>query len=250
MDHPGARILVMAKAPVAGRAKTRLEPLLGPAGCARLQEVLVRHTVATVADLAPVYVAVAGARELVGRLVGDAPMFDQCDGDLGQRMTAAIVHVRAAPAPVTDSHRRTARLAAPYRPTRAAGPADSRPVPAVVVVGTDCPQLSAEHVGAALARVAAGDDVAFGPARDGGYYLVALAASTPAAPVFALPADAWGGPEVLELSLAAAQRAGLRAGLIGVEHDLDTPDDAAVARADPRVPPHIAALLHAAQAAR
>lgn len=212
MDQPRARILVMAKAPVAGRAKTRLEPLLGPVGCARLQAALVAHTVATAAGLAPTAVAVAGDEALVTSLTGGVPTFAQCDGDLGARLTAAVEHARDGAA--------------------------------IVVVGTDCPQLAAAHVDAALRGIGAGDDVVFGPAHDGGYYLVALAAGTPAAPVFDLPPDAWGGAEVLALSRAAAARAGLRAGLIGVEHDLDTPQDAATALADPRTPPAVAALLH------
>ena len=37
--------LVMAKAPRAGEVKTRLEPLLGPEGCARLQAALIRNAV-------------------------------------------------------------------------------------------------------------------------------------------------------------------------------------------------------------
>lgn len=205
----------MARAPVAGRAKTRLEPLLGPEGCARLQAALVRHTAAVAAGIGETSVAVAGPPDLVAPLVpAGVTLFPQADGDLGARITAAVAHVRAGSGPV-------------------------------VVVGTDCPQLGPAHVRGALDRLAAGDDVVFGPARDGGYYLVALAPPAPPAPVFALPPAAWGGPDVLALSRSAADRAGLRVGLLDPEHDLDTPADAAHALADPRVPAAIAAVLRA-----
>lgn len=39
----------MTRAPRAGQTKTRLQPLLGATGCARLQRVLIIHTVAVVA---------------------------------------------------------------------------------------------------------------------------------------------------------------------------------------------------------
>jgi len=221
VDQP--RVVVMARAPVAGTTKTRLEPLLGADGCARLQAELVRHTVAVVAALAPTSVAVAGDLALVVPLAGDAAVFAQPDGSLGERMTAAVLAVRSA------GRGCAARGAGPDGP--------------VVVVGTDCPQLGGAHLDAALARIAGGVHVVFGPARDGGYYLVALGAGTAPAAVFDLPAHAWGGPDVLALSLAAAARAGLRTATIDVEDDLDTPDDAATALADPRVPPHVAALL-------
>jgi glycosyltransferase A (GT-A) superfamily protein (DUF2064 family) len=276
VDQPRARILVMARAPVAGAAKTRLEPLLGPAGCARLQAALVAHTVATAAALGPVSVAVTGPAALVAPLVpAGVELFRQRDGDLGVRMAAAVEQVRArdaratptswardgdatagtGPAVVrgTDSPHGTAHATAsspdlrPLGATHATAASQLRAThvaaEAVIVVGTDCPQLGATHVRAALAALAAGADAVFGPARDGGYYLVALAPTTPAAPVFALPPAAWGGPQVLALSRTAAGRAGLRVALLDVEHDLDTPADAARARADPRVPATIAALL-------
>ncbi|WP_219412527.1 TIGR04282 family arsenosugar biosynthesis glycosyltransferase [Pseudonocardia nigra] len=203
----------MAKAPVPGRAKTRLEPLLGPAGCARLQAELIRHTAATAERAAPgaVFVACAGPAELVAPLVGAATLFPQCEGDLGERMAAAVAHVHAL-------------RAAP-----------------VVLVGTDCPVLGEEHLAAAAEGLAGGVDVVFGPARDGGYYLVALATPRPAA--FAIPPSCWGGPDMLARSLDAAAAAGLTVALIGPEHDLDTPADAAALAADPRVPRAVTGLL-------
>ncbi len=204
----------MARAPVPGRTKTRLEPLLGAAGCARLQAELIRRTVAVAEGVTPgaVFVAYDGPQAVLRPLLSPGiRLVEQREGDLGARMAAAVEWVRSV----------------------RSGP--------VVVLGTDCPVLGPEHLQAAADGLAADTDVVFGPAHDGGYYLVAL--SGPAAQVFALPPTSWGGPEVLARSLAAVRRAGLRPGLIGVEHDLDTPTDAAVHARDPRVPAEIVALL-------
>ena len=105
----------------------------------------------------------------------------------------------------------------------------------------DLATLEPAHARAALDDLADGIDVTFGPAFDGGYYLIGLRAPHPE--VFALPRDAWGGPRVLELSLRAAAEAELSLGILRGERDLDTPEDARAALADPRFPDDIAAAL-------
>ena len=214
MTPPAA--LVMAKAPRPGEVKTRLEPVLGPEGCARLQAALLQRAVAWAHAVAPkaAFVAYAPDDALAETLELVPPgtdLFAQEGADLGARLSAA-----------------TARVLAMHP-----GP--------LLVVGTDLPKLSAEHARAALEDLAEGCDVCFGPAYDGGYYLVALAAPQPR--LFDLPPDAWGGPRVFELSVQAAQAAGLSLGMLRGERDLDTPADVRAALADPDFPPEIAALL-------
>jgi len=206
----------MAKAPRPGTVKTRLEPLLGPEGCAALQAALI-GTAARWARAAAApggaYVAFAPAdaegelRDLVGPGVTLIP---DASGDLGDRLAGATGRVMAA-----------------------------RPGP-LLVAGTDLPALAAEHARAALAALDGGADVCFGPAADGGYYLVGL--RRPAPELFAL-GDAWGGPDVLERSLALARAGGLRTALLGEERDLDVPADARAALEDPRVPAEVARAL-------
>jgi uncharacterized protein len=208
--------LVMAKAPRAGEVKTRLEPLLGPEGCARLQAALLRQAAEWAVSVAPGATFVAhtpdDALEEVGDLVpAGADLFAQEGADLGERLAAATERVLSLHA----------------------GP--------VLTIGTDLATLSPAHAEAALTDLRDGADVSFGPAYDGGYYLVALAAPQPK--VFELPTEAWGGPEVLQLSLRAAVGAGLEIGLLRSERDLDTPEDARAALADPAFPAEIAALL-------
>lgn len=213
-----AAVLVMAKAPRPGAAKTRLEPLLGPARCARLQAALIRRAVEWGAELAPGRVCLAhsppDAAAEMRALVGDsARLLLQPHADLGRALTEATAAVLA------DGHR------------------------PLVVVGTDAPTLRAQHGAEALRQLDDGCDVCFGPAADGGYYLVALARPLPA--LFALAPSAWGGSRVLERSLAAARGAGLRVGLLAPQRDLDDPDDAAALIGDPALPDEIAELLRA-----
>jgi glycosyltransferase A (GT-A) superfamily protein (DUF2064 family) len=111
----------------------------------------------------------------------------------------------------------------------------------LVVTGVDAPTIGAVHFQHAIAVLEGGRDVAIGPALDGGYYLIALARPLPQ--LFAIPADAWGGDEVLGLTLRAARAAGLRVGLIEPARDLDTPGDATALLEEGGLPEDVAALL-------
>src|SRR3954451_17080833 len=95
----------MAKAPRPGHAKTRLEPVLGPEGCARLQAELIRVAVAGGRTVGPVHVAVdpADGVEEVAALAGaDVTVHPQEGDDLGARLVAATGRVFSAHAgPVT-----------------------------------------------------------------------------------------------------------------------------------------------------
>ncbi len=208
-------VLIMAKAPQPGRVKTRLAPLLGASGCARLQAELIRHTAAWARDAAPrVWLAYAprDARGRIGRLAGPGVgLLPQAGPDLGARLAAATAQVLA-------------RGEAP-----------------VFAIGTDAPLLGPADVAAARDALAAGHEVALVPALDGGYAMIALTRALPEA--FAIPVPAWGGPEVLELTLAALRGRGLRIALLDPVGDLDTPDDALALRAHPGCPPRIRAAL-------
>jgi rSAM/selenodomain-associated transferase 1 len=212
----GPAALVMAKAPRAGEVKTRLEPLLAPEGCARLQGLLLARAARWAAEVAPGAAFVAFTPEDALAEVGDlvpagTDLFPQEGEDLGERLAAA-----------------TARVLAMHD-----GP--------LLTVGTDLATLEPRHASAALDDLADGIDVTFGPAFDGGYYLIGLREPHPE--VFALPSEVWGGPRVLALSLQAAAEAGLSLGMLRGERDLDTPADARAALADPRFPDDIAAGL-------
>ena len=170
-------IVVMAKAPLPGLAKTRLAPALGADGAARLAARLLDHALAEAlaADLGPVELCAAPGAE--------HPAFDrwrtlplrwsgQGEGDLGARMARAIGRALEA-------------------------------TPRVLLLGTDAPALDAARLRDAAAALAMHDAV-FVPAHDGGYALVGVTR-----PAEALFADvAWSTPRVMEETRGRLRAAG------------------------------------------
>lgn len=150
-------IAVFARAPEAGRAKTRLIPALGPAGAARLQRRLTLQTLATCRR--------AG--------VGEVVLFGAPDG--GQRFFRAVRQRCAIRLCKQAGIDLGARMAAAF--SAHGGP--------LLLVGSDCPALQVEHLLAAAAALAgtsstAQDNAAvFIPAEDGGYVLVGLRSPEP-----------------------------------------------------------------------
>jgi rSAM/selenodomain-associated transferase 1 len=207
-------VLIMARAPRPGATKTRLESLLGPAGCARLQAELVRHTAAWVARATRrtwlAYAPSDARAEIAGLVPSSVRLFPQETGDLGARLSSAAQHI--------------------FRRHR--GP--------LAVIGTDAPELGAPHLREAEFALS-GNDASLIPTLDGGYALIALAQPTPEA--FDLPPSAWGGPDVLALTVSALHAAGCTCALLEPVRDLDTPADALRIVADPRCPPAIKRAL-------
>ncbi len=145
-------IAILAKAPLPGLAKTRLAPVLGADGAANLQARFIEHTVTTAqsAAVGPVTLWVAPDRhhpafQTIAARLGVAVAV-QPEGDLGARMMAAVEAAR--------------------------GPA--------IVVGTDCPALTPEHLRAAARALVDGIDVVIIPVDDGGYGLIGMQRPQPA----------------------------------------------------------------------
>ena len=185
-------IAILAKAPEPGLAKTRLIAALGAEGAAALQARLLARTVATA--------SAAGVGSLTVWATPDDkhPAFQdlrrkfkfsvaqQNDGDLGARMLAAV--------------------------TAARGP--------VLVIGTDCPGLTAEHLRDA-AEVLGSYDAVLIPAEDGGYVLIGLRKPQP---VLFSDVD-WGTPTVMAETrfLLSAHKLTWRE--LPPLWDVDTPED-------------------------
>jgi rSAM/selenodomain-associated transferase 1 len=145
------RIVIFAKAPQAGFAKTRLSAALGAQGAADLARRMLTHTLqsALAAGLGPVELCATPARDHPGwsDVVVPAGVLwsDQGSGDLGQRMARAARRATGGGTPV-------------------------------LLIGSDCPQLgSAQLQSAAVALQAGGVDAVLTPAFDGGYVLLGLA---------------------------------------------------------------------------
>lgn len=204
-------ILVVAKAPVAGLAKTRLAAVVGAQAAAELAATALLDTLAATAALdVPTVVAWTGdahaaarAGEVDRALRGCTVVVPQRGADFGQRLAHA--------------HADAALLL---------------PGAAVVQIGTDTPQL-----GPALLRrcgdelVAAGTDAVLGPAADGGWWVLGVRSPRWASILSAVPMSS---PDTCAATLAGLREAGARVRRLPTLRDVDTYDDArAVAAAAP-----------------
>jgi rSAM/selenodomain-associated transferase 1 len=190
-DH----LIVFAKSPRPGEVKTRLAAGLGSALAAALYRAVAEQVLAQT--------AMGDGR--CPRTVFFAP------ADAGPEMAAWLPAERCRAQEGADLG---ARMAAAFAWAFAAGAAK------VVLIGTDVPALSAEHVDAAREALDT-HDVALGPARDGGYYLVALRRPVPAL----FEGVPWSTPDVLAETLARVRAAGLGATTLGALGDLDDVED-------------------------
>jgi rSAM/selenodomain-associated transferase 1 len=192
------RLIVFARCPELGRCKTRLIPHLGEDGATALHEALVKHTMGWIGrgrENVKVEVRYCGAdlarlRTLCGVAADNADFVPQKGEGLGSRLSEA------------------------------ATAAFDNGAAKVAIVGTDCPDLSWHTIKLAFYSLDSAD-VVLGPAKDGGYYLVALRA---AAPLLFQDID-WGSVTVLQDTLINATRLGLSVNLLTELGDIDRPDD-------------------------
>lgn len=198
----GARALVVAKAPVAGRVKTRLVPLLGEEGAAALARAMLLDTLECCrreVEEVGILHARNDEREILAALTGPgAVLIHQRGSGLGDALLTGMRR--------TLAERDTALL-----------------------VSSDVPGLPEGSLAAALTALDDGADVVLGPCPDGGYWLVGMREAL-AAPFAAIP---WSTPAVLDTTLARCSAARLEVELLEPWPDVDTPDDlAALAVAD------------------
>jgi rSAM/selenodomain-associated transferase 1 len=99
--------------------------------------------------------------------------------------------------------------------------------PYVAALGSDHPTLPAALVERAFGLLAAGAAVVLGPAEDGGYYLVALAAARfpGGIPRRLFAGIDWSTERVLEQTLARCRELGVEPELLPMAADVDTPQD-------------------------
>jgi rSAM/selenodomain-associated transferase 1 len=193
--EPCLCILVFARAPVPGKAKTRLAAAIGARQAAVLQQRMTQQVLSTACRASNGPVALwctpstrhpffRACREQFG-----LTLHRQHGGDLGARLIAA--HNRA--------FRRYAR---------------------VLVIGTDCPILDLHTLRAAAADLDRNDAVLV-PAEDGGYVLLGLA--RPCAEAF-VDID-WSGPQVSAQTLERFRAAGVTCRVRNALWDVDRPQD-------------------------
>jgi glycosyltransferase A (GT-A) superfamily protein (DUF2064 family) len=93
----------------------------------------------------------------------------------------------------------------------------------VIVIGTDCPALTGDHLRLAASALQRGDDVVLTPAEDGGYVLIGV--SRPQPELFA--GMIWSTPQVMAETRARIARYALRAHELPTLWDVDEPPDLA-----------------------
>jgi len=197
----GDAIILMGKAPMPGKVKTRLCPPLSPRRAAELYTALLE-------DAAEVTGSLRGVRRYLFFSPPESKAYfssvhyfgfslrEQSGGDLGERMAHATGEV------FTDGARRA------------------------VMIGADCPAMSADRIRSAFAELCRGADAVFGPAEDGGVYLIGL--SAPAPRMF--HGIEWSTPAVLQSMLSRCRNTSMTYSLLPVESDVDTPEDLAALR--------------------
>ena len=190
----------MARAPSSG-GKSRLAPHLSDSRLTTLRHALLADTLAALSGLPDVFVFVA-PDEAVSEVETSLPVIPQGGGDLGARMLRALQFLLKGSDP-------TAVRSRGLTPDVA------------ILIGSDIPLLTREHITDATAALAANGGVVLGPADDGGYYLIGMTRAH--AEVF--EEIAWGSESVLTDTRRAADRAGIDAHLTRSAYDVDTIDD-------------------------
>lgn len=195
-------IAVMAKAPRAGRSKTRLCPPLTPEAAGALSAAFIGDITANLALVAAdnvvapyVAYASAGSEALFDGLLAPGTGLVLADGEIGE-------------VPGVEGFGRC--LLHAMRALFAAG------FGGVCVLNADSPSLPTRYLREAATRVMAGEAV-LGPAEDGGYYLLGLRAAE--AGMFAEIAWSTGG--VAAATRARARALGLALGELPEWYDVD-----------------------------
>lgn len=196
MRFPQGRMLVMAKAPLAGLAKTRLIPALGAEGAARLQRYLIERQLAEAVNSDSASVELWGAGDCLH------PFFLDCrerfgvtlhcqEGDgLGERLQHALA-----------SALREAAFA--------------------IVIGCDIPELNADILVRACEVMSQGADAVIAPAEDGGYTLLGVRR---AEPILFSQID-WGSDRVMLQTRERLQCLGWQWHELEALWDVDRPQD-------------------------
>jgi uncharacterized protein len=184
-------LVLFLRAPQLGRGKRRLAAEIGDLAALRFERLMIALLLRRLVrdrrwDL-QIAVTPDGACRQARHWRRGTAVSGQGGGDLGRRMRRAL-----------------------------AGPADGP----VVLVGSDIPALDARHIAAAFQQLGA-HDLVFGPAMDGGFWLVG-ARRRPRLP-FLFGRVRWSGPYALADTLAALPRR-IAVGFVETLDDVDDGD--------------------------
>ena len=187
---PRPTLVVMVKEPRPGRVKSRLARDIGTIPALWWYRHQTRRLLRTLRD--PSWnMALAVTPDRAARSTiwpADLPRLPQGPGDLGQRMARLLTGLGSGP---------------------------------VVLIGSDIPGITRAHIRRAF-HALAGADAVFGPATDGGYWLVGLRQVRATPPAF-LRNVRWSGPHTLSDSMTTCEH--LRVVTTDPLDDIDTGGD-------------------------
>lgn len=188
-----SKLVVLLKAPRPGIVKTRLAKSIGTDAATAAYQKMVNQLLNGLSELSDVdlcYAPSDAQSEISPWLRPGWNSAPQAPGDLGKRIAAAF------------------------------NAAFDSGAEKVVVIGSDCPAVTAEDIQRAWDALKT-HDVVFGPATDGGYWLIGL--RRPQVDLFQdMP---WSKPTVFEESMRRAQQMGMSTRLLRQLSDIDTEQD-------------------------
>lgn len=201
MDLQQDIVVLFTRYPTPGLSKTRLIPVLGDEGAARLQVEMTQRVVSEIRHLASrrtchleIHYAGGAQAEMQTWLGADFNYIPQAQGHIGVKMEQAIA----------------AHLGAKAR---------------IVLAGSDCPGITAHLLDKALSALVS-HDLVIGPACDGGYYLIGVNGRLDREIVSALfTGISWGAETVFSETLARADSHYLTHYILPKFHDIDRPED-------------------------
>ncbi|MFV2059820.1 MAG: TIGR04282 family arsenosugar biosynthesis glycosyltransferase [Gammaproteobacteria bacterium] len=188
--------LIFTKNPEPGKTKTRLIPAIGETGAFEAHVKLLKHTVTITSEIKNIdfilYTTTTHSNEIIVNLAKEHNLTIEIQkgNNLGDRMYQASDENLS-----TYSH--------------------------CIIIGVDCPELTADYLLNARKALSSGYDAVIGPAHDGGYVLIGFNKSVKT--IFTN--IAWGENTVLKSTLDNFEKLNIKYKKLPTLHDVDTQED-------------------------
>ena len=194
------KLIFFTKTPKQGQVKTRLIPAVGATGAVEIHKELAQFTINRIKPSenwlnCRFEISFSGDdKALMVDWLGKEYCYSKQDGcDLGEKMSNAFKSA------FNEGYRK------------------------VVIIGTDCPEISKNDLKQAFDFLEYADLV-LGPAYDGGYYCIGLKSNQ--SEIF--KGIDWGSHLVFDQTIKAAEILQLKTQMLPMHHDIDRPEDLAL----------------------